>query len=132
MLPNDDLWAQQKRKNEASVYVSGGYSALQYSIEGSNSTALPLGVGGGADYTYYINNRLGIVTGIDVANFSGNVSIDNVNNGYSGKVISKNGNTEDIIYVGQYDNYNEQQNAVFIHIPVMLQVVLPEIGRAHV
>ena len=117
-----------KRQNEAGVYVFGGLSALQYSLS-SGSVSARFGGGAGGSYAYFFNDYLALVTGFEAGTFSSSLSGDTILSGKHER-HTDNIRPQEMILNGKYENYQETQTAVYGHIPVMAQLLIPAM-KAH-
>jgi hypothetical protein len=110
-------------RHEVAVYVAGGMSELNYSLDakgsktGGNSIISSLF---GLGYTWNITECLGIVTGLEISNYSAKTAYDAV--------------TDERIYGSGIDrlkfgysmnNYIEEQDVLLLSIPAMAQYSTP-------
>jgi hypothetical protein len=116
-----------KRQSEAAVYLYGGLSALQYSPQ-SGTRHTKLGGGGGASYTYYFNDYWGLVVGFEAGTFGASVNSNLLLSGRH-EQYTDNIRPREMILNGRYENYEEKQSAVYGHIPLMAQLLIP--ARKH-
>jgi hypothetical protein len=112
-----------KRQNEASVYVFGGWQALLYTLE-NGSVSTTLGGGAGAGYTYYFNNYWSLVTGFEVGTYGADASIDMLHGGKHERHTDRI-RPPDMILNSEFERYTEKQNAIYGHIPLMAQLLIP-------
>jgi hypothetical protein len=118
-----------KRQSEASVYVYGGWSAINYSVSNANSRGM-LGGGAGVGYTYYFNNYWALVTGFEVGTYGASMEADVLNSGKYEK-YSDGIRPPEMILKGEFSRYRETQNAIYGHIPIMMQLLIPIEGKRH-
>jgi hypothetical protein len=83
-----------------------------------------VGGGAGAAYTYYFNQWWAISAGIEAGTYGASVSTSILNSG------KHEGHTDGIrppqmILNADYEQYSEKQNAVYGHIPIMAQLLIP-------
>jgi hypothetical protein len=112
-----------KRKNEASVYVYGGWTSLQYMLAGGSHSGT-WGGGAGAGYTYYFNDTWALLTGLEAGTFGASTAKDLLLSGKHER-HSDNIRPNDMILQGKYVDYSENQTALYGHIPLMLQMLIP-------
>lgn len=114
------LWAQggqdQFQKHEFSVGLLGGIHALEYDLS-TGKQSKPFSGGVGVGYTYFFKKNIGLATGLDLAFYNSKVKLDEfVGNHTAFDQYSQ----EHFDFNYKLRNYEENQNALFINIPIML------------
>jgi hypothetical protein len=112
--------SQGEQKHELSVYSTGGFSTIQYTLLNSGKKSSSGGGGAGLGYTFNINPSLGIVTGLEMTTYGAEASFDNVSGDYeagTGKNLLK--------FSYALKNYKERQSLTLFSIPVMARYSLP-------
>jgi hypothetical protein len=115
--------AVQELRHEIAVFGAGGMSVLNYSLDmngykldGAGSISGLAGIA----YTWNINSRTGIVTGVEIASYGAKTIYDAIS---LEKTYGTGRNRFDFRYA--MNNYVEEQSIVFLVIPVMLQYSVP-------
>jgi hypothetical protein len=102
-------------RHEIGLYVGGGMSALNYTLDARGSkTDGSGGISGhiGLTYTWNINDYFGIVTGAELASYGAKSSYD---------AVAGNRMYGECHFHYSINNYVEEQSITFISIPVMFQ-----------
>ena len=108
-------------RSELAIYLGGGLSSLDYKPEFGTRNQ---GIGGlfGIGYTWFITGRWGIVTGIEASLYRAKYVADA---NYTGSHPAMSGTLgaigNDFVFTYDYKNYEENQSALFMQIPVMAQ-----------
>jgi hypothetical protein len=112
-------------RHEIALYGAGGMSVLNYSPDMNGSKTDGLGAIGGIGYTWNINYRLGITTGLEVTSYNAKTTYDaiSMDKNYGAGVDRFN-------FRYSMSNYVEEQDVTFIMIPAMLQYSVPLSGSA--
>lgn len=117
-------FSQNLTKHEVSVWAMGGSSALKYDLkigkpEGS------IGAGFGVGYTYFFSEKIGIGSGLEFAFYKATAKLNEVNNSYN--TIDIQG--KEFLFKSAVSNYEEDQNACLLNIPIMLHAQMP-VGKS--
>ena len=115
-----NIWAQNSH-SELSVYGGGGLSGLKYKPVGG-SQSMCFGGLTGIGYTWFLNEKWGIVTGVEFGFYGAKCTFsDNLVDSY----LAESGTSEqagnDFTFSYSFKGYEEKQKAAFIQIPVMAQ-----------
>jgi hypothetical protein len=113
------LQAQQ----EIQIYGKGGYSTLQYKSEGV-TTKGKLSGGLGVGYTYFINSKWGVNTGLEVDFYAAAAESDAISGRYP-QLYSDGKREEEMFFNSAYTNYKETQRTTYLSIPVRAQYQMP-------
>jgi hypothetical protein len=115
--------AMRELRHEIAIFGGGGMSVLNYSLDkGGSRTDGTDGISGlaGISYTWNINARIGIATGLEIAGYGAKTTYDAVSN------EKAYGTDRDKFYFEyKINNYIEEQSIVFFTVPVMLQYSVP-------
>jgi hypothetical protein len=110
------------QKNEFSVAIGGGRSALDYQIDNATKK-MKTGFQAGIGYTKKINKHWGIQTGLELASYRTELALHNSNTYTSYQVDSEGQGFE---YRTEVSGQKEKQSLYTINIPVMVQYVTGE------
>ena len=108
----------QNKKQEVSVYVSGGLSTLSYDTQmgkNNNKAGGSFGIG----YTYFLTENIGLNTGLEFTLYGAEYKHDMFGNVAYNMVDPSDQELYD--YHTVINNYKEEQKATYINIPLMLQ-----------
>lgn len=111
--------AQDKiTKHEFSVGIGGGLSTLNYSPSSGESKN---GMGGGLSlgYTYFLTDKIGLVSGIEYLQY--NAKIENLSFTNTLANLTDNTDNEVFDFKTEMNNYEEKQTAHYLNIPLMVQ-----------
>ncbi|MDR1090673.1 MAG: PorT family protein [Prevotella sp.] len=117
------LCGMLKAQQEIQLYGKGGYSGLQYKSEQvavKNKLSGGLGIG----YTYFLNSKWGINTGLEVDFYSTDAESDGLAGRYT-ETYSDDTRTEEMYFNSSYTNYKETQHVTCLSIPIRIQYQLP-------
>ncbi|MDR0983122.1 MAG: PorT family protein [Culturomica sp.] len=105
------------KKHEFSVWVAGGAASLKY---GSEIISKGGSFGGmyGLGYSFYLNDRFGLGTGVELAYYNATVTIDKINEQYT---VNADNSLEAFDFRSSILNYKEKQFARYLNIPIMAQ-----------
>jgi hypothetical protein len=103
-------------RHEFSAYFGGGLSTLQYSTN-IGDTKGNFGGSFGIGYAYFINNTVSLNSGIELSNYKTKYTIQSL----SDKYLTNDG-LEDFELQYQVTNYEEKQSAMYLNIPLMIQL----------
>jgi cell division septation protein DedD len=104
--------------HEFSLHGGFGLSTLRYNPmlgEQSNGFDKQFGFG----YAFFVSPRFGFGTGLELAFYSAELKLKNYKMEYEAKDYDKD--TVDFMFRSIWSNYTEEQNAVMLQIPIMLQ-----------
>lgn len=109
-------------KNEVVLGVSGGLSALQYSVsEGDYDPGVGTSVS--LNYIYHLNKNWGIGTGAGVALYQSSVRYntfsDSYNVGASPIISGTDGSNLEFMY--NYSELRDKQSLLYVNIPIFVQ-----------
>jgi len=127
ILVASSLFAQEEdqSQHEMTVNLGGGLSTLKYKMEsGTNPIGLKESLGGslGLGYMFFLNNQLGIGTGVEANFYQSRYSNDALTGSYRDAVNPDHPNPEYFQLKYTYSEaYKEKQNALFLQIPLMFQ-----------
>jgi hypothetical protein len=107
-------------KHEFSIYASGGISRLSYKFD-AGTVSGGFGGGGGVGYTFNINPKFGIATGIGISMYGSKAASD----GFSGQYATLDDGDELRFSYIIAPGYEETQTATLLTIPVMAQYSVP-------
>jgi len=94
----------------------GGLSTLSYDLDkGDRKNGFGGGVGVG--YTYFFNDRLGLLAGLEFSLYSAKAEMVDLSTNYTAVDIEG----ESFDFRSKINGYTEKQNSYFLNIPVMLQ-----------
>jgi hypothetical protein len=110
----------KEHRHEVSVYGAGGMSNLTYSLDKNGSKTDEFGGIFGIGYTWNINESFAIVTGVEMTNYNAKTTYDAIS-------IPKIYGTglDRFEYTYSMNKYIEEQDAVLLSAPVMLQYSIP-------
>jgi cell division septation protein DedD len=103
--------------HEFSLHVGGGLSTLRYEPtlgEQSNNFNKQFGAG----YAFFVSPRFGFATGLELAFYSADFELKKLRMAYKAEDLEEG---VDFEFRSNLSNYTEEQNAVMLQIPVMLQ-----------
>lgn len=100
-------------KNELSVHLKGPFSTLFYEHH-QDKQSLQNGLGFGVNYSYYLNKKWSIATGVELQSFEGNVHYDYIKDSY--QTVDIEGDGFEFRY--ELKNFFEEQSAYYLNIPV--------------
>jgi cell division septation protein DedD len=106
--------------HEFSLHIGGGLSTLRYNPmlgEQSNGFDKQFGFG----YAFFISPRFGFGTGLELAFYSAEFKLKNYGMEYEAKDLYRPDSVENFIFRSIWSNYAEEQNAIMLQIPLMLQ-----------
>ena len=111
----------QNSHSELSVYGGGGLSGLKYKpVDGSQS--MRFGGLSGIGYTWFLNEKWGIVTGVEFGFYGAKCTFsDNLGNSYQAESGTSEQAGNDFTFDYSFKGYEEKQKATYIQIPVMAQ-----------
>jgi outer membrane protein OmpA-like peptidoglycan-associated protein len=109
--------SQKSSDSEISFHVGGGLSTFNYRLS-QGKLSRGLGGGLGVDYAYFINEHFGIGTGAGISLYNASVRLDGVQSWIPG-LVDEDGDEYELFT--SFIDYIEQQRAIFLRIPVMLQ-----------
>ena len=113
----------QSHNSEFTVSLGAGSSALKYQLnEGKSKSGFGWELGAG--YSYYFSKMLGVSLGLELANFSSSVKIDVITMPDQ-QIETPQGLSGNFLLRTQYKGFEENQSAVMLQIPVMLQFQYP-------
>jgi hypothetical protein len=116
----DTVSVDTRVKHEFSFYGTGGMYNLIYKVQGTSSSS-DLGGGAGVGYTYNLDEKIGITTGLEFALYGGEVERGSLE-GYYTAAFS---NSENFRFNYAISGYAEQQRTTMITVPVLLQYKTP-------
>jgi len=110
--------------HEFSIYGGGGLHTLMYDIKDSDKSH---GLGNlvGFGYTYFFTPKWGLGSGIEIALYKASYEIDTYNQRYM--TTDHEGN--EIEFRSKISGYKEEQSAMLLQIPVMLQYLSNKTGN---
>jgi hypothetical protein len=114
--------------HEFSIYGLGGLSNLNYELLGGGTKSGSIGGGAGLGYTFNINKTLGVVTGVEIGIFGGKVAYGSLSGKYE-YGIADDENHFKLRY--STSDYEEQQKAMLLSVPLMMQFKTPLGQSAH-
>lgn len=118
-------YADEQEKHEVSISGSGGFVSFRQKLtEGLHS--LKPGGACGIKYNYFFNDAIGIGTGFEISFHKSTSTFENLSESYMA-----NDGTDDFEFRATIPNYDETQSAVFINIPIMLQLQYPLFDDDH-
>jgi hypothetical protein len=103
-------------RNELSAHGGGGLSALRYTLPYGKYTA-GLGYDAGLGYTRFVGKRTGVSLGVSLSSHSATAQLDSATFVLPSQRDAE-GNSYDLHV--KLLRYREQQQATFVHIPLML------------
>lgn len=110
------LNAQEYLKHEFSVGAFGGIMSLNHKMpEGNVSDKISGGIGFG--YTYFFNGNIGLSSGLDFAFYNQKLQIDELSENHAAFDLDIQ---KDFDFRYTLKNYEEEQNAFYLNIPIML------------
>ena len=111
--------AQNQSKHEMSVWGAGGLSSFKYSMDAGTNKK---GGGGslGMGYNYFLTDQWSIGTGLELAFYNSKGTFDSYFDAYD-----SNDGQYDFEFRTTVTNYQEEQNAMFVNVPIMAQLQLP-------
>jgi hypothetical protein len=111
--------AQKQSKHEFSVWAAGGLSTIKSNIDAVDCKN---GVGGslGIGYNHSLTNQWSIGTGLELTLYNTKVTFDNYSDSYN-----SNDGQYDFEFQTAITDYEENQNTIFLNIPVMIQFQMP-------
>jgi hypothetical protein len=104
-------------KNELAAYGGGGLSALSYTLPyGEREDGF--GYDAGLVYTRFVGSRIGVGTGVSLSSYSATAQLD----GATLILRNQHDDVGGVVYDFHAEllRYREQQQATFVHIPLML------------
>jgi len=114
-------------KHEVSVYGGGGLSTLKYETttgEQKNGLGSLLGVG----YTYFFKEKIGFVTGAELAIYNAKINLDDLSINY----MTRDYDGDSFEFRSKVNDYEEKQNTMFVNIPLMLQYQIGEENNLYI
>jgi cell division septation protein DedD len=104
--------------HEFSLHIGGGVSTLRYAPTfGEQSHGLDKQFG--FNYAFFVSPRFGFGTGLELAFYNAEFKLKDLKMAYEAKDLY--GKAENFEFRSNLSNYTEEQNAVMLQIPVMLQ-----------
>ena len=118
------IYCMGQTQNELSIYGGGGLSTLTYSVNGGESS-MGTGMDFGIGYTFLFNEQWGINTGLGIATYNAESSVNGTT-----AVTPDLRDSENFLFDMHttLSAYNETQQAMYLNIPVMIQF---QTGAAH-
>jgi hypothetical protein len=113
---NDSVSSKTTGRHEFSFYGMGGKYNLIYKVSGTGSNS-DFGGGGGVGYTYNLDEKVGITTGIEFSIYGGEVERERLDGYYSAAFNS----SENFRFNYSITGYEEKQRTTMVAVPVMLQ-----------
>jgi hypothetical protein len=103
-------------QNELSAHGGGGLSALRYTLPYGERKA-GFGYDAGLGYTRFVGSSIGVGTGVSLSSYSATAQLDGAT-----LILRNRHDAEGDVYDlhAELLRYREQQQATFIHIPLML------------
>jgi len=104
--------------HEFSLHIGGGLSTLRYAPtigEQSNNFDKQFGVG----YAFFVSPRFGFATGLELAFYSATFEMKKDSITYQARDLEE---AENFRFTSVVSNYREDQTAVMLQIPLMLQI----------
>jgi hypothetical protein len=103
-------------KNELSAHGGGGLSALRYTLPYGERKA-GFGYDAGLGYTRFVGSSIGVGTGVSLSSYSATAQLDGAT-----IILHDQHDAEGDVYDlhAKLLRYREQQQATFVHIPLML------------
>lgn len=110
---------------EIGLFGSGGLSALRYTPANGSTPSYDPGYSFGWDVALFFTKQLAFRTGINMASYNAHVSFDRQENRYP--VATPDGLPADSRFylVAEYQQYEEQQEALYVRFPLMVQYRMP-------
>lgn len=119
------LTAQNYEKHEFSANLFGGAISLKNKVEvGDYKNKIGGGIGFG--YTYFLNENLGIATGIDLSFYNAELSFAELSGSENTFDLDSQ---EALTYYYSMSNYKETQSAFYLNIPIMLHYEYLDLGN---
>lgn len=106
----------RQSKHEFSIDVGGGLSSLQYKIASGNMSK-SLGGMVGIGYRNFINQNISIGVGVEFPLYRNKVSMDSIP--ISSMATDMDGTVFE--FKSRINNYSENQNVMYVNIPLMVQ-----------
>jgi len=106
--------------HEISLHLGGGLSTLSYDPTYGNQS-LGFNKQFGIGYAFFVSSRFGFATGLELAFYSAGFEMKSLKIEYLEQDISDKDNPETFKFTGKLSNYTEDQNAIMLQIPLMLQ-----------
>jgi cell division septation protein DedD len=107
-------------RHEFSISLGGGYSSLMYeTITGSRSGGLDAQLGFG--YTFFFSQRIGFATGLELGFYSAEYTLKKLDPPINYSAIDPD-DGEEFMFSSRVSDYQEDQKATILQIPVMLQL----------
>ncbi len=113
--------AQAQAKYEYSVYGQAGISTLKYKLSKKGERESDYGGGGGAGFTYYLNDRFGVTTGLELNVYNAQTSYSQTSGQYTTADITG----DQLSYTYSISGYEEKQKTTILSIPIMGQLLFP-------
>ena len=109
-------FSRAQSKTEVSVAVNGSFSKLDYEVLGHNNE-MESGWGIGLQYAHYFNKNWSIGTGLEYQSYQGTAKIASLQDAYATEDLE--GEAFEFRYTAT--NYEEQQRASYLNLPLKLQ-----------
>jgi len=116
------LQVQAQHKSEITIPLGAGIAPLKYQLNDGQSK-FGFGEELGIAYSYYFSKMLGISLGMEVALFGSSAKINNIS--YEQQIETPLGLSGQFFLQTEYEGLEEKQSAVFLQIPVLLQLQFP-------
>lgn len=111
-------YSQEFRKQEFSASLSYGQSALNNSTNIGTSKG-KLGGAAGLGYTYFVTDRFGLVSGLEISVYKSEYKADQISNTIFNVADPNDGELFD--FYSSINNYKENQTVTYFNIPFQLQ-----------
>jgi len=111
-------------QHELSVYGFGGFPGIQLKTSSDLTSENGFPGGFGIGYTYSFSPKWAIASGIEMASYSSKVNAAALSY-RKAMTYSYNGHSEPMFFNSSVSGYEEQQTALYLHIPLLAQFRLP-------
>jgi hypothetical protein len=109
-----------EQEHELSLYGIGGYFPVPYVLSGNGKKGGNIGGSAGVEYIFHFNPSIGIIMGVEMADYRSKVSFGSAYDEYNtgtGKNMLK--------FSYSLRDFEERQNIMQLSIPIMVQYSLP-------
>lgn len=117
-----NIAAQTQPANEFGIWLGGGSHSLKYSIE-QGGVKSGFGGGLGLGYSRFFSRYIGVSLGLEADLYGSSLSINNLHTEY--QIQTPPGLSGNFWLYADNQRIEEKQRAVFLQLPVMLQLQAP-------
>ncbi len=111
------LHSYSQTKHEVNINMGAGSLSMKFDMDDQAQTSSKMAPVFGIGYTYKLKSNWGIVSGLELATYKSEITINNLDDHY----LTQDNYSNDFIWNLSLNNYQENLEGLYLNIPILIQ-----------